>query len=201
MRHVLVFALLMMGLLAACTPAEPTATPTLTPTVTLTPTETHTPVPTPTPIVRATLPPTWTPVPTEAPSATPTEPAITNTPFNQGRGAAPSCRDFEVFSNDTPQEFTASEGITVYWSAPEGAELYRLFLFGDRGRVIRDEIYVDTTSYTFEPSLFTPGQLYVWEIYPIDVTGQQMCFSIGYEILAVEGAPRVPPPDGPEEDA
>jgi hypothetical protein len=87
-------------------------------------------------------------------------------------------------------QFNVGRAPRVTWTAVEGAELYRLILSGPGGVIINDQIYLRETSYTFDASLFTAGQLYGWEVYPINSAGIQMCFAVGLELLPVQ--PRSP---------
>ncbi|MFZ6029712.1 MAG: hypothetical protein ACOYYS_18515 [Chloroflexota bacterium] len=111
---VLALAALTLGTLAACTPAEPTATPTLPPTATPVPTDTATPTETPTPTDTAT--------PTETPTSTPTDtPVPTETPDKKATAAVKATATAEavlaqILEDLAPYELTVEEGSLAWYS-------------------------------------------------------------------------------------
>lgn len=156
--------------------SEPTSSPTQGPTATLR--------------VRPTLPPTWTLTPTLSPTPTATLVVPTRTPVVIQNTLPPACSTFDAVFAESDVQFNVGQSPRVTWTAVEGAELYRLILSGPGGVIINDQIYLRETTYTFEASLFTAGQLYGWEVYPINPAGIQMCFAVGLELLPIQ--PRSP---------
>ena len=137
---------------------------------------------TPTFAPRATLPPTWTPTATWTPTETPTVFVPTSTPFVPRNTLPASCGQFDVVFADSTIEFPIGSTPRIAWVGIEGAELYRVILTGPRG-IVNDQIYLSETSYSFDASLFRVGDIYGWEVYPIDAAGIQMCFSVGMELI------------------
>lgn len=183
--------LLLVLLISACTPAEglPTqmALPDDEPAIEEQPTEviieTETPTPRPTVRARPTLPPTWTPTPAELPSSTP-EPVIpVFTPFEPQNTLPSACDMFRVDFENSDSNFPIGNSPRAAWTLIEGAELYRVTIGDDLGRILRDDIYVAENSYVFDASLFELGRFYAWSVYPINAAGDQMCFQSGFDLV------------------
>ena len=191
----MILIILVLGLVvSACSQAEalPTAIafptdppPTETPDVTATLTAT--------PISRSTLPPTWTFTPdvTDTPIATEIEIVDTPTPLPTPDAVALACESFQADPERSTKEFIIGESPVAAWTAVDGAVLYHVFLFDFNGRTIKDQIYTEETSWTFDPNSFELGQNYVWAVWPLDSIGDQMCYERGLELL-----PQRPPVGG-----
>ncbi|MDW8172597.1 MAG: hypothetical protein RML73_08945 [Anaerolineae bacterium] len=190
--------LIVIVVVSACNPtSDDPALPTLLPTrpiasetPTSEPTLSPTQGPTATPRVRPTLPPTWTLTPTLSPTPTATLIIPTRTPVVIPNTLPPACSTFDAVFAESDVQFNIGQAPRVAWTPVEGAELYRLILSGPGGAIINDQIYLRETTYTFEAGLFQAGQLYGWEVYPINAAGIQMCFAVGLELLPVQ--PRSP---------
>jgi hypothetical protein len=195
-RNIIVALLLAMALLAACTPATEGALPTLIPVdqqattdaaqnTGPSPSPTHTlpPSDTPLPLVRPTLPPTFTPSPTASVPPSPTVFIPTPTLFIPPGGQEPeSCSTFRIRFQESDREFAEGEAPRVSWNPVEDAELYRINLLQSDGQVLQRDTLLGT-QYVFNESFFEFGNQYGWEAYPLDVTGGQMCRSIGGELI------------------
>jgi hypothetical protein len=120
-------ATLLLAVLAACTPAVPTAYPTATsaPTATASPssTATMTPVPTNTPSVTATATATVTPVPTNTPTATATSTAVGLPTVQKSPYAIPPGLFLSPVDGDC-QEFISPLGMAaVGWNVRPGTPI------------------------------------------------------------------------------
>ena len=173
-------------LVGACSQAEalPTAVsfptevpPTETPDIT--PTFTSTPAPV------STLPPTWTFTPevTDTPIPTNTEVPATVTPLPAPETVESVCDTFQADPGLSTRQFIIGESPVAAWTPVEGAVLYRVFLSNFSLQTIKDDIYTDHTSWTFDPNSFELGENYVWAVWPLDAIGDQMCFERGGELL------------------
>ena len=179
---------LMILVAAACTPQVTEPTPTL---ATLpTEAETATPEPTRTPVVRATLPPTWTP---EGETTSPVDESQPDVAATSTSGptvpppvipptALEVCRNFGEDLQLNSRTFPIGTAPTVYWTPVEGAVQYSITLVDENGESLLVD-YTAETNFTFEEDLFESRRLYGWEVYPIDVLGQQMCLSRGAELM------------------
>jgi len=190
-RQTLLQLFVVMLLITACGGGEEEALPTavefpaeVAPTETVTVEMTATP----TQVSNPTLPPTWTFTP--EPSVTPT-PTNTSTPLPTPRTVAEVCDSFAADPVRSTREFIPGEAPVAAWTAVEGAELYRVFLSTLSQRLIRDDIYVAETSFTFDPNSFEFGEIYIWAVWPLDSVGDQMCFERGGELI-----PQRPPVGG-----
>jgi hypothetical protein len=135
---------------------------------------------------RPTLPPTWTPMPepSETPTATPIIPTIT--PFVPVNNTLPSgCDVFDVDFANTDTEFLIGASPTVTWIATPGATQYRVTVANANGLVIKDDIYLSETTYTFPADYFEEGQFYGWTVIPLDADGVQMCYLRGGELIPI----------------
>lgn len=134
-------------------------------------------------IRRPTLPPTWTPVlrPTETPL--PTQSIPTATPFVPRSTLPEACSTFAIDFENSTREFPVGMSPRAAWTPVEGAQAYRVRLLRTDGFVIRDDIYIEETSYVFDGRLFEEGQRYGWSVYPINSAGDQMCFERGQELV------------------
>lgn len=143
------------------------------------------PTATATPIVAPTLPPTWTFTPDYSPTPLPTNTEIppTETPLPAPDTVSPACDDFAADATLSTREFVIGEAPTAAWTSVEGAVLYRVFLYTFSSKVMRDDIYTDQTSWTFNPDEFELGENYIWAVWPLDAIGDQMCFERGLEML------------------
>lgn len=199
-RSITIFLIIPLLLLAACNqqeslptlvptepPPEPTATP---PEVEATEaSEPPTAVNTPVPRTRPTLPPTFTPTPSETPTLTPTEVIPTATFFNPPPTLPEGCSGFNVIFEQTDVEFPLGGSPTVSWTTVSGAPTYWVILESSSGRVLKDDIFIAETSYTFAADLFERGQLYGWKVLPLDAEGVQMCFQRGGELIPLVAGP------------
>lgn len=151
------------------------------------PTETEEIIPTATatPAERSTLPPTWTPTTevTDTPIPTETEVVATVTPLPAPDTVSTACDTFQANSELSTREFVVGESPVAAWTPVDGAVLYRVFLYDFNSRTLRDDIYTDQTSWTFDPNVFELGQNYIWAVWPLDSIGDQMCFERGLELL------------------
>jgi|GEM_PF-645595 len=143
------------------------------------------PTETPTPVVNPTLPPTWTftPEPSETPIPTATEILETSTPLPTPKTLSAACNTFGADPERSTRQFVVGEAPVAAWTDVEGAELYRVFLSSFSQTLIRDDIYTDQTSFTFDPNSFELGEIYVWAVWPLDSIGDQMCFERGGELI------------------
>lgn len=198
MRTNIIPTLLVLWLVvAACTPQAAPELPTLIPMEeaptataepviqqTATPSQTPTITNTPIPLVRNTLPPTFTPSPTMTLPPTETPFIPTATPFipPERFGQPPSCDGFEALFVESTVEFTIGEEPTVRWTSVPGAELYRINLIGLNGRIQLRQQTADT-QYTFPGDQFREGQIFAWEVWPLDPAGFQMCAAVGQELI------------------
>lgn len=135
---------------------------------------------------RPTLPPTWTPLPesTEPPTETPVIPTIT--PFFPANNTLPAgCDTFAIDDENTTIRFNIGDSPTVVWTAVDGASQYRVGLTDATGLIIKDDIFLTETSYTFSADLFELGKFYGWTVYPLDVQNIQMCNFRGSELIPV----------------
>lgn len=142
-------------------------------------------VATETPFVASTLPPTWTPTfePTETLIPTETEIPDTFTPQPTIEATPSVCDTFAADPELSTREFIVGETPVVAWTPVEGAVLYRVFLYRFNGRTMRDDIYTDLTTWSFDPNVFELGENYLWAVWPLDSIGDQMCFERGLELL------------------
>jgi hypothetical protein len=179
-----------IGALAACN-AQPTlVVPTLIPTSTDAPEPSATVPPTQGPtqeIATFSLPPTWTPEisPTQTPvPATATQQivatAVQITPLDV-------CGTFAVDFNRSVTIFPSNTEPVVAWTTVQGAQVYRVTLFGPDNFGNLVELFSGYTAddhYTFTRDLYTfeEGTQYGWEVYPTDNLNQQMCTSRGGEL-------------------
>jgi hypothetical protein len=186
--------MLVVVVLAACNPQAPQELPTIIPENTaiptteipaqsaeVTPTATVTP-----PRARPTLPPTWTPLPSETPLPTETETPLPTPTFFQPTAALPEgCNVFQIDFERSSRDFRIGTAPTVYWVIVPEAVRYRVTLRTFQGVIIKDDIYLAETQYTFAADLFEQGVQYGWEVYPINALGDQMCFQRGGELYPV----------------
>jgi hypothetical protein len=186
-RYVLLGVLVMV--ISACsgnTEVLPTLIPSSTPppaTATLEVVATATTEPTATTVrTRPTLPPTFTPTVEASPTPTETSSVPTPTLFVPAT-ANTDCNIFDIVFEQTTPQFQIGSQPTVAWTPLPGAELYLLRLLQSGGFVVQDNIYIAETTYTFDASLFRENFTYGWEVYPINNAGDQMCFSIGTELI------------------
>lgn len=195
MRYTFAFAVFAVTLLAACnnTPTLPTIAPTLAattaPTVAATTAAPDVPTATNTRGARE-LPPTWTFTP--EPSNTP-EPTIvipTQTPFVPAAEIPAACNTFDIVFAESTQTFQIGTSPKATWTPVTGAVRYRVEVADVNGRVVKDDIFVAETTYTFDPTLFsTDSTIYTWSVYPINQAGDQMCFEVGGEMTPSLTAP------------
>lgn len=183
-------------LISACTPTTEIGLPTLAalPTegvnsVEVASTQIDAPVVRP----RSTLPPTFTPSPepTEAQPTPILEPTLTRLPVTsppRESDERPECANFKVDYENSDREFTIGTSPHVQWSAMPNATSYLLKLGDETGVVLRDDIYVTDTSYSFDSAQFKVGVAYAWSVYPIDAIGDQMCYVRGAELMAQSGS-------------
>jgi len=143
------------------------------------PTATRTPAP------PSTLPPTWTFTPDVTETLIPTETEVleTSTPLPTPKSVSSACDVFQADSERSTREFIVGETPVAAWTPVEGAVLYRVFLYNFNGKTLRDDIYTDQTSWSFDPNVFELGQNYVWAVWPLDSIGDQMCFERGLELI------------------
>jgi hypothetical protein len=141
--------------------------------------------------VRPTLPPTFTP--TDRPTITPTNTPVvaSSTPFSSAATPDLACANFLTIFEQSDVEFDEGTAPRATWTAMPNAELYRVSLADNSGRILRDDIYIAETTFTFASELFKAGTSYAWAVYPINARGDQMCFQIGLEMLP--RTPLVPP--------
>jgi len=181
-RGVPLILLSLLIVLAACT-QQAQELPTLIPTATV-PEATNTPEPTPTETqAPPTVPPTWTPTFTNTPEPTATEFIPTTTPLDASGGLPEACNTFAVDGVNTQVEFPIGASPIVAWTSVEGAELYRVTVSDQFGRIIKDDIYITETQYQLTPDLFELGTIYGWSVIPLDAIGDQMCFPRGLELI------------------
>lgn len=142
------------------------------------------PKPTSPPLERPTFPPTWTPSPDPSlATATPTpevEAAVTALP--RSLPTLEVCAPFRVDRNRSAVTFPFGTAPQVAWTPVETAQSYRVILIDEFGRELFTDYIVETT-YTFRAELFERGKRYGWEVYPIDIIGQQMCLQRGDELI------------------
>ena len=182
---VIVLFIASLWVLAGCG-QQPAVLPTLAPTSQPDDQPTATTVPTDAltraPLTRPTFPPTWTPTPGSM-QETPVE-----TPAAQGADTQSAgipmlevCTSFRDDRDRYNPEFPLGSDITVAWLPVEGAVNYRVRLTDENGNEL---FFAETTetSYTFSADLFESGKLYGWNVYPIDILGQQMCIDVGSEL-------------------
>lgn len=175
--------MILILILAACQ-QEAQVLPTLIPSPTV-PEPTATPEATATPTnAPPTLPPTWTPTPTETYTPSPTDVIATSTPLDvPEQGLPPACETFAVNGGITQVQFPLGASPLVAWNPVDGAELYRVTLSDASGRILKDDIYIAETQYSFAPELFERDQVYGWTVIPLDAIGDQMCFPRGLELI------------------
>lgn len=186
MRYTFALAVFAVSLLTACNnrSALPTVAPTLPATVQAT-TAATVAAPTELPTLRPTreLPPTWTPTPQPTETPTPTEVLVTNTPFSPNAGLPPACSTFDIIQDQSTTNFQVGTSPTVTWKPVEGAIRYRVTLGDMNGRIVKDDIFIAETTFTFDPSFFkAESTVYTWSVYPINQAGDQMCFQVGGEM-------------------
>lgn len=187
-RAVPLIILSLLVILAACT-QQAQELPTLIPTATI-PEATNTPEPTPTETqAPPTLPPTWTPTFTETVVPTETEVFPTATPLDASGGLPEACNTFAVDGVNTQVEFEIGASPIVAWTPVEGAELYRVTLSDQFGRILKDDIYIAETQYQFSPDFFELNTVYGWSVIPLDAVGDQMCFPRGLELIPFRPRP------------
>ncbi|MAS34174.1 MAG: hypothetical protein CL610_09210 [Anaerolineaceae bacterium] len=135
---------------------------------------------------RSTLPPTWTPgvQPTVTVAAVNTSSGPTQVPpTTVPQPTLPeACNSFAVDIEQTPRNYQAGQDVTVYWTPVDGSEFFFVALTDNTAQVIFED-YTDDTSYTFPADQFEAGEFYGWQAYPINAIGNQMCLSIGAELL------------------
>lgn len=195
MRLTFAVGVFAVALLAACnnTPALPTIVPTIAATTapevvatatTEAPTATNTRVP-------RELPPTWTPTPKPSDTPTATEVIPTQTTFIvPNAGLPPECDGFNIIFAESTREFQIGTAPKVVWKPVSGAVRYHVELADINARIVKSDIFIAETNYTFDPSLFSlNSQLYTWSVYPINQAGDQMCFEVGGEMT-----PSITPP-------
>lgn len=196
MRYTFALAVCAVAFLAACNNTPPL--PTLAPTIASTAQPLVAATTVPTEAVTATntrgpreLPPTWTPTPPPSITPSPTEVIPTQTPFNvPNAGLPPECTGFDIIFAESTQTFQIGTAPTVTWKPVSGAVRYRVALNDINTRIVKDNIFIAETTYTFDPSLFsTNSQLYTWSVYPINQAGDQMCFDVGGEMTPSLTAP------------
>lgn len=182
--------MILLGALAACnaqpTPVLPTLIPTSTdapePSATVPPTEGPTQL-----VATFELPPTWTPT-TEA-SAT----SIAASPTRQDAATAVQitplnvCSSFAVDFDRSVTTFASNTEPVVAWTVVQGAQIYRVTLFGpdNFGNLVSlFDGFTEDDHYTITRDLYTfeVGKQYGWEVYPVDNLNQQMCTSRGGEL-------------------
>jgi hypothetical protein len=188
MRYTFALAVFAVTLLAACnnTPALPTVAPTLAvttaPQVTATAVATEGPTATNTRGARE-LPPTWTPTPPATETPAPTVVIPSQTPFVPSAEIPAACNTFDIVFAESTQKFQIGTAPKVTWTPVTGAVRYRVSVSDVNGRVVKDDIFIAETTYTFDPSLFsTDSTIYAWSVYPINQAGDQMCFEVGGEM-------------------
>ncbi len=160
-------------LMPTALPELPTATAVVEPTVPTTP-----------PIERPTLPPTWTPSPDPSIiTATPTpDTGLMATEIPRSLPTLEVCAPFRVDRSRYSATFTLGSAPQVAWTPVETAQSYRVTLIDEFGRELFTDYTLDTV-YIFRADLFERGKRYGWEVYPIDVIGQQMCLQRGDELI------------------
>jgi len=190
-----VFAAAIISLFA-CTPQQQTL-PTLVSTPTVPPTSaaaTGTPTTEPTRRVPPTFPPTWTPssVTIQTPEATPTTegaPLVIPSPLPTPLAA---CATFGADGDRNVSTFPIGSAPQIFWTPVQGAASYHVALLlvdPNSEDASGEEMFGDfttDTSYTFQADLFELGKFYGWEVYPIDALGQQMCLSLGDELIPTQ---------------
>lgn len=139
--------------------------------------------------VRPTLPPTFTPTASPTTEPTPTRAFPTATPFISAATPDPNCAFFTVNFEQSTREFNLGESPRASWNGIPGAELYRVIVRTVNQRVVTDQIYIAETTYEFPPNLFAAGEIYGWEVYPINARNDQMCFTIGDVLIPIEPLP------------
>jgi hypothetical protein len=186
MKYSFAIALFALSLLAACnnTPALPTTAPTIAaptqPAAAATVAVTAAPTATSAPVVRRTLPPEWTATVAVTEVPPPTEVVITSTPFVPQSDLPPACKTFDIIYDQSTHKFQLGTAPTVAWLPVEGAIRYNVQLSDANSRVIKSDIFIAETTYTFDPILFNQASnVYVWSVYPINQAGDQMCFGVG----------------------
>lgn len=193
-QKILALLLILVLLVSACGQEEALPTAVAFPTeIPPTATEEIIETATSTPVANPTLPPTWTFTPdvTETPMPTDTEVPFTVTPLPAPDTVSAACDLFAADPELSTREFIIGEAPVAAWTSIEGAALYRVFLTSFSQEVIFDNLYIEETSYTFDPTIFELGENYVWAVWPLDSIGVQMCFERGLELL-----PKRPPVDG-----
>jgi hypothetical protein len=178
-------------LLVACTP-QPQTLPTLIPTSTVVVTDEapqQTATTEPTRRVPPTFPPTWTPAGSVVETPLPTATEASNTVQILQPTALDVCNTLGEDIDRNTRTFPLGAAPVVAWTGVQGAGTYHISL------VVVDmatpdaqpnETFADFTSdttYTFPPELFEAGKFYGWEVYPVDAVGQQMCQSVGAELV------------------
>lgn len=190
-KNVLLCALILMVMTAACSP-EAEVLPTVAPQEA---TEEPTPLPTATPLnlQRPTLPPTWTPSPdpnsvtqpeatTGADSSGQAQQLATQSPAFAAATPLEVCTGFGEDRERNKRTFKIGESPQVFWTAVAGAGSYSISLIDETETVLLTE-YTTEPTYTFDASLFEQSKFYGWEAYPIDMIGQQMCLGRGAELF------------------
>ena len=177
-----ILILMLLALVAACTPQPEEALPTLMPTpqslspATATPAlDQPTAAPTNPPAERATLPPTWTSSP--EPTITPIPPTQTPIPLFTALPTLVACGPFDVDREQSAATFTAGTPVQVYWLAVDGASRYRISVLNGFNEEIFFDYAIEPT-YTFKPDQFEAGQRYAWRVYPEDSLLRQMCLAV-----------------------
>ncbi len=178
-----IFSLLMLvALVAACTPQPEETLPTLMPTAqsvapaSAMPAEAvPTLAPTSPPSERPTLPPTWTSSP--EPTATIIPPTETPVPVFTALPTLVACGPFDVDREQSAAAFVVGTPAQVFWTAVQGATRYRISVLN----AFNEEIFFDYAlepTYTFSPDQFETGQRYAWRVYPEDSLLRQMCLAV-----------------------
>lgn len=175
--------LVLLALVAACTPQPEEVLPTLMPTgQPIVPAASNTPAedvptaaPTNPPSERATLPPTWTSSP--EPTATFVPPTETPVPLFTAIPTLVACGSFDVDRNQSAATFVVGTPTQVFWTAVQGASRYRISVINATNEEIFFDYAIDAT-YTFKPDQFATGERYAWRVYPEDSLLRQMCLAV-----------------------
>jgi len=107
------------------------------------------------------------------------------------------CKTFDIIYAESTNKFQVRTAPKIAWVPVEGAVRYHIELGDVNAKMIKDDIYVAETTYTFDPDLFrAESSLYTWSVYPINQAGDQMCFAVGGEMYPSINAPSAPSTPG-----
>ena len=88
------------------------------------------------------------------------------------------CTNFGEDVERNSLTFPISTSPQVYWTAVEGAAIYRVTLYNAAGEMLVDS-FSETSPVSFDAELFELDNNYFWEVRPFSGTGVQLCVPRG----------------------